>query len=315
MPVTHAELDAAAEQIRAGALVAFPTETVYGLGANATDAAAVAKIFEAKARPKFDPLIVHLSSSEALTSVASYVPKVASRLAEQYWPGPLTLVLPKNELIPDLVTAGLPTVGVRVPDHHVARSLIHRSGVPIAAPSANRFAAVSPTSAEHVREQFGDDAFTILDGGPCRVGLESTIIGFEGDAPVLLRPGGISLEDVQTLIGAVRIPDPATLRDHAPGRSRKHYSTMTPLRFEGEPLADHLRAGYLGLSMPANPARYESIEVLAPDGSLTTAAAALFAAMRRLDAQGLDVIVAAPVPESGLGRAIMDRLKRAAQRD
>ncbi len=295
---------------RAG-LVAFPTETVYGLGADALNPRAVARIFEAKNRPSFDPLIVHVRRMEDVDELASSFPETARQLAEHFWPGPLTLVLEKRPVVPDIVTAGQPTVAVRVPAHPIALELLERARIPIAAPSANRFGSVSPTSAEHVEAQLGDAVDVILDGGDCRVGVESTIISFTGERPALLRPGGTPVEAIEARIGPLEIPPPDTLPSASPGRLAKHYATRTPLHLGSVELG-HRRAGLLTLTEPEESTPYEVIEVLSPTGSLEEAAANLFAAMRRLDAANLDVIVATPVPEVGLGRAIMDRLRRAA---
>ncbi|HSD28827.1 MAG TPA: L-threonylcarbamoyladenylate synthase, partial [Vicinamibacteria bacterium] len=191
----------AAAILRRGGLVAFPTETVYGLGADAFNVDAVARIFAAKARPRFDPLIVHLAGAEVLPRVVRSAPVAASALAARFWPGPLTLILPKADAVPDLVTAGLDTVGVRVPDHPAARALIEAAGAPIAAPSANPFGYVSPTTAVHVAEQLGDRVDAVLDGGPCRVGVESTILSLTSETPVVLRPGGVTREELERALG------------------------------------------------------------------------------------------------------------------
>ena len=206
--VTEQEIIAAANAIRQGALVAFPTETVYGLGANALDAEAVAKIFELKGRPRFDPLIVHVANREHLDALVEHVPVAAKNLIEQFWPGPLSVVLPKNPCVPDVVTAGLPTVAVRCPAHGVAKTLIESAGVPIAAPSANLFCAVSPTTAHHVADQFADRVPHILDGGPCSVGVESTVVSFLDGQPTLLRPGGVTVDEIEEVMGRIRLGTP-----------------------------------------------------------------------------------------------------------
>ncbi len=225
-----AALAEAARVLRAGGLVAFPTETVYGLGAAAFDATAVVRIFEAKRRPAFDPLIVHLAGAGELRRVVAAVPRAAERLAERFWPGPLTLVLPRLESLPDIVTSGLPSVGVRVPDHPAARALIAAAGTPVAAPSANPFGYVSPTTAAHVAELLGDAVELVLDGGPCRVGVESTIVSLLQDPPALLRPGGVPREEVEELLGMRLHVLPSSDRPQAPGQLTKHYATRTPLR-------------------------------------------------------------------------------------
>src|SRR5258706_1607597 len=219
----------AAERIRAGELVAFPTETVYGLGANALDARAVARIYEMKGRPEASPLIVHVASIDNAKSLVTEWPSQAEQLARLYWPGPLTLVLPKVPAIPDIVTAGLPTVGIRVPNHPIAMALIREAGVPIAAPSANRFMGLSATTAEHVREIFGD-AVPVLDGGPCQVGIESAVVSIVGGKIRLLRPGMISIEDVECAGSP-----PAGAAHPAPGMHLRHYSPRTPLVLSDRP--------------------------------------------------------------------------------
>jgi L-threonylcarbamoyladenylate synthase len=311
------DIDRAASLIAGGGLVAFATETVYGLGADAYDERAVGRIFEAKDRPQFDPLIVHVGDPDWVWNVAVTVTPLAQRLIDAFWPGPLTLVVPKTERVPDLVTAGLETVGVRMPSHPSALALLRRSNVPIAAPSANLFGHVSPTRAEHVAEQLGERIDYILDGGPCAVGVESTIIDVSGAEPTLLRPGGLSLEALEAKIGPICITESTSdegLPQIAPGRSSRHYATRTPLVIagEGQPLPSLDRAGLLTLIADPGDNRYAAIEVLSQRGDLAESAANLFAAMRRLDARGLDVIVARLAPETGLGRAINDRLRRAA---
>jgi L-threonylcarbamoyladenylate synthase len=308
----------AARTIRQGGLVAFPTETVYGLGANALDAAAVARIFAAKDRPTFDPLIVHLADASWLERVIRATPGPAAILAARFWPGPLTLVLPKAKVVPDLVTAGLDTVGVRVPDHPAARALIEAADRPIAAPSANLFGQVSPTTAAHVVDQLGDRVDAVLDGGPCRVGVESTIVSLAEGIPVVLRPGGTTREDLAEALGRPvglareRAPEGSPLV--APGQLERHYATRTPLRLLSARAIGPGRSGRVGLLAFAGPpaSGFAAVEVLAPDGRPATAAANLFAALRRLDARGLDLLMAEPCSEEGLGSAIMDRLRRCA---
>ena len=312
--VTNEQIKEAANAIRRGELVAFPTETVYGLGANALDATAVAKIFEMKERPKFDPLIVHISSADELDQLVELVPDRARKLIERFWPGPLSLVLPKNICVSDIVTAGLSSVAIRCPAHDVARDLIRVAGVPIAAPSANIFGAVSPTTAEHVRQQFGDRLPYILDAGPCSIGVESTVVSFVHDPPLLLRPGGVTWEEIETVIGAVGIGETENARPISPGQLSRHYSPATRLVLTNDDshLSPIMRVGLLTLQSPTTQPGFAAIEILSEKGCLLEAAANLFAALRRLDAMGLDYIVARPVPEIGLGRAIMDRLRRAA---
>jgi L-threonylcarbamoyladenylate synthase len=298
-----------------GGLVAFPTETVYGLGANAFDARAVARVFEVKARPAFDPLIVHLADAAALARVAEPDDPRIRVLAERFWPGPLTLILPRREELPEIVSAGLDTVGVRVPAHPVAHALLVAAGTPVAAPSANPFGYVSPTTAAHVAERLGADVDLVLDGGPCRVGVESTILSLVG-TPLILRPGGVPKEELEAALGLPLAVAPPSERPAAPGHLLRHYATHTPLRIlpgpAGAPPPGERRVGLLAFARRNPPTGYAAVEVLAPDGSLATAAANLFAALRRLDALGLDLVLAEPCPETGLGHAIMDRLRRAA---
>jgi L-threonylcarbamoyladenylate synthase len=307
----------AADTIRRGGLVAFPTETVYGLGANALDARAVARVFEVKARPTFDPLIVHVASLADLPRVAQPTDPRVRVLAERFWPGPLTLVLPRRPEVPDIVTAGLDTVGVRVPGHAAAHALLVAAQTPIAAPSANPFGYVSPTTAAHVAERLGAAVDLILDGGPCRVGVESTILSLAVDPPVVLRPGGVSREQLEAALGRRLEVASAAGKPLAPGQLPKHYATRTPLRIVAGPAVPPAagRVGLVAFSRSSASDGFAAVEVLAEDGSPATAAANLFAALRRLDALSLDLIVAERCPETGLGLAIMDRLRRAAAHD
>ncbi|MBI3863254.1 MAG: threonylcarbamoyl-AMP synthase, partial [Planctomycetia bacterium] len=245
---SDAEISRAAEILRAGGLVAFPTETVYGLGANALNEQAVARIFDVKGRPRFDPLIVHIPGREWISRLAAKFPPEAERLAERFWPGPLTLVLPKLPLVPDLVTAGCPTVGLRVPDHPVAQALLRAADLPVAAPSANPFGRISPTTAEHVREQLGAQVDLTLDGGPCRVGVESTVLQLTTAEAILLRPGGTTVEEIEALIGKVTI---ATTTESgaptsglaSPGTLSSHYAPLTPLTIWQRVLPSLARGG------------------------------------------------------------------------
>ena len=304
----------AAEIIREGGIVAFPTETVYGLGADAFNPLAVARIFEVKRRPYFDPLIVHVANPSNVEELAKEIPSNAKKLIEKFWPGPLTVVLSREEDVPDIVSAGLPTVAIRMPNHPMALGLIKECKCPIAAPSANPFGYLSPTTAEHVREQLGGQVDLILDGGPCPVGVESTIISFSENKPRLLRPGGISLEEIESIVGKVEISR-AEEGPSAPGMLPKHYAPRTPIvldRNEKNPnLYKGKNIGLLVLQEPKNNLKFHFVEVLSKKGDLREAAANLFAAIRRLDRLNLDLIVAEPIPEVGLGRAIMDRLRRA----
>ena len=317
LPAAEPEsLRMAAEVIRSGGLVAFPTETVYGLGAGAFNPQAIARIFEVKNRPTFDPLIVHIADLAALDRLVASVTPWARRLIEQFWPGPLTLVLPKRAEVPDLVTAGLPTVAVRMPAHPSAQALIREAGTPIAAPSANRFGYVSPTSAQHVLDGLGDQVDLILDGGPCPIGVESTIVSLVGTWPELLRPGSVTLAEIREVIGPF-VRASAGQAVVAPGQLPRHYATRTPLSIlpvHGTlpRLSDDVRAGLLAFSALAHLGGYRAVEVLSPSGDLRVAAQNLFAALRRLDALGLDHLYVEPCEEHGIGVAIMDRLRRCA---
>jgi L-threonylcarbamoyladenylate synthase len=311
-------LHRAAEILRKGGIVAFPTETVYGLGADAFQPLAVARIFEAKKRPYFDPLIVHVGRPNDLEKLVKNVPSAARKLIDRFWPGPLTIVLEKRETVPDIVTAGLPTVAVRMPNHPLAFHLLEESNCPIAAPSANPFGYLSPTTAEHVREQLGDQVDLVLDGGPCEVGVESTILSLAEDMPRLLRPGGLALEEIESIIGPVRVETAHDERPLAPGRLERHYAPRTPLVISddrtGSEACAGKRVGRLAFSEDRDTPCARYVEVLSKTGDLREAAANLFAAIRKLDRLNLDLIVADPVPEIGLGRAIMDRLRRASRK-
>jgi L-threonylcarbamoyladenylate synthase len=309
----------AAEVIRKGGLVAFPTETVYGLGADAFNPIAVARIFEVKKRPHFDPLIVHVASRSDLDKLVSEIPSDANKVVEQFWPGPLTIVLLKKEEVPEIVTSGLPTVAVRMPRHPMALSLIGHAGSPIVGPSANPFGYLSPTTAEHVRDQLGDQIDFILDGGPCEIGVESTIVSFSGTKPKLLRPGGVPLEEIESVIGQVEIQETVDEKPLAPGMLPRHYAPRTPilLDWEDEKLKFNRdkKIGLLVFQKPRWSFKFHHIEVLSKKGDFREAAANLFAAIRRLDDLDLDLILAETIPEVGLGRAIMDRLRRASAKE
>ena len=308
----------AARLVREGKLVSFATETVYGLGANALDVNAVARVFAVKNRPHFDPLIVHIADRSWLPRLVTEWSATAERLANHFWPGPLTLVLPKTDLVPDLVTSGLPSVALRMPSHPLALELLRLADVPVAAPSANLFGQLSPTCAEHVADRLGDQIDYLLDGGPCSVGVESTVLLLESGRAILLRPGGVPLEDIESLIGPVELPSRTTTSDHeaalSPGMLPQHYAPRTPLAIveELDTLAAPGRCGLLTLQPHPAATRFAAVEVLSSGGDLTEAAANFFAALRRLDAACVERIVALPFPNHGLGRALNDRLMRAA---
>lgn len=307
----------AAEIIKKGGIVAFPTETVYGLGADAFNPLAIARIFEVKKRPYFDPLIVHVASKVDLGKLVTGIPFDVKRLIDRFWPGPLTVVLWKREEVPDLVAAGLPTVAIRMPDHPMALGLMQEAECPIAAPSANPFGYLSPTTAEHVRDQLGDQIDFILDGGPCEVGVESTIVSFSEGKPRLLRPGGVPLEEIESIIGSVDVSSNGESRPSAPGMLPRHYAPRTPILLDWDEKSFNSdkgkKIGFLAFQGPKGSLRFHHVEILSEKGDFREAAANLFAAIRRLDALKLDVILAETIPEVGLGRAIMDRLRRASQ--
>ncbi len=306
----------AARLIREGELVAFPTETVYGLGGDATNERAVAKIFEAKGRPQFNPLISHVLDAGEARRLVQWN-ETADRLAARFWPGPLTLVLPrtKDSPIALLASAGLDTAAIRAPAHPMAQALIRAADRPIAAPSANRSGAVSPTRAEHVAESLGDRVKLILDGGPCEVGLESTVLDLTTSTPTLLRPGGATREAIEALIGPVALSDALPNGDSArksPGQLASHYAPSRPVRLNATSVAGDEALLAFG-PRPLTGAR--QMLNLSAVGDLTEAAANLFAYLRALDQPGNARIAVMPIPQTGLGLAIGDRLRRAAADD
>lgn len=310
------DIEEAARALAAGGLVAIPTETVYGLAGNALDEAAALRIFEVKRRPAYDPLIVHVSSlSRALTFVKK-TPLQAVALAEAFWPGPLTLLLPRKPMVPDVVTAGNKLVGLRVPDHPLTLELLRRVNFPLAAPSANPFGYISPTTPEHVAAQLGGEIDYILDGGPCRVGLESTIVGFPDGKPTVYRVGGLPVEAIEALVGKTKVQINASSNPQAPGALKSHYAPKTPFFTGAEERAAYApeRTGRLVFERP-DPAFPEANQfVLSEKGDLEEAARNLYAAMRLLDERGFDAIFADWLPKEGPGAAINDRLRRAAAR-
>jgi L-threonylcarbamoyladenylate synthase len=302
-------IEQAVELLRRGRLVAFPTETVYGLGADATDAHAVARIFAAKGRPSTNPLICHVADESVARQYARRWPAHAAAIAQAFWPGPITLVLPKVNAIPDIVTAGRDTVGLRAPNHPLALELLRAFGKPIAGPSANRSNHISPTTAEHVRNELGDRVDLVLDGGPCAVGIESTVLDLSGDMPAILRPGGVSREQIEAVIGPVSVrhvvvnPNEAAV---SPGQHARHYAPMTPaIRVEHLSARYPADVGLLALSgtdapvqllMPPDPAEY---------------ARRFYAALRQLDAMDLRLLVIELPPDTPAWAAVRDRIIRA----
>jgi len=305
-------LEEAKNLLEKGALVAIPTETVYGLAGNAFSAETVIQIFETKNRPHFDPLIVHVANRERVGEVVAEIPEVAQELMKNFWPGPLTIVLRKSSAVPDIVTSGLETVGVRMPNHPMTLELLRSLDFPLAAPSANPFGYISPTSAQHVAKQLGDHIPFILDGGVCSVGVESTIIDCTQSKPVILRLGGTTIEQITNAIGEVEVNTVSSSAPQAPGMTLSHYAPRKPL-FIGDirALLNSMKGNVSVLSFKDEYAGCRTIR-LSETGDLREAARNLFSAMRELDAEDTTAIVAEWVPDIGLGRAINDRLRRAA---
>ncbi|MEW5759262.1 MAG: L-threonylcarbamoyladenylate synthase [Candidatus Thermoplasmatota archaeon] len=302
--------------IKDGGIFAFPTETVYGLGANAFNPKAVARIFEVKNRPSFDPIIVHIGEFSQVSLLCSSIDERCRDLMKRFWPGPLTIVLQKSKTVPDIVTAGLPTVAIRMPSHKIALEIIRAASTPIAAPSANPFGYLSPTTAEHVKEQIGEKVDLIIDGGKCPIGLESTVLELIGKTPTVLRLGAVPLEAIEEVVGKVKISKTNISKPKSPGQLLKHYSPKTPLKLIGDTkvkLQKDKKIGLLAFMKPKKKLPYEIIKVLSNNGDLREAAANLFSHLHELDNAHLDIIYAESLPEVGLGRAIMDRLRKASR--
>ncbi|WPR74151.1 L-threonylcarbamoyladenylate synthase [Algoriphagus sp. NG3] len=306
--------------LEAGELVAIPTETVYGLAGNALNPTAVASIFETKNRPSFDPLIIHVPSLMFAENYVNEIPATLRRLAEEFWPGPLTLLLPRNKIIPDIVTSGLDRVAVRVPSHPLTLKLLGQLEFPLAAPSANPFGYISPTSPQHVDAQLGGKIPYILDGGACKVGLESTIVGMEGDEVIVYRLGGLEVSEIEKVVGKVSVKSHSSSNPQAPGLLESHYAPTKP--FIIGDLDDLIKEHHgkdilcavlsLDKSFSSIPDDYQI--ALSPSADLKEAATHLFSAMRTLDSSNVQVIVAELMPDKGLGRAINDRLRRASSK-
>lgn len=310
------DINKAIKLLEAGELVAIPTETVYGLAGDALNASAVTKIFVAKNRPHFDPLIVHVHSIQRAEQFVQSIPEKALTLSKLFWPGPLTMLLKKKQIISDLVTAGLDTVGIRCPRHPLTLELLKRLKFPLAAPSANPFGYVSPTRAEHVSEQLGDTISYILDGGPCLVGIESTIIGFEGHQTIVYRLGGLSIEKIEAAIGKVVVQSRSTANPKAPGQLKSHYAPQKRMVLGniGQLFKTY---GQVHVGTISFKTFFQEIErrnqiILSPSGNLEEAAQNLFSGLRELDKMEVKVILAEEVPDVGIGKAINDRLRRAA---
>ena len=297
-------------------LVAIPTETVYGLAGNIYSEKAIRKIFETKKRPLFNPLIVHIDSISKLESIADEVPEKAKKLADAFWPGSLTLVLKKKANIPDLITAGKNTVAVRIPNHTMTLQLLKSLDFPLAAPSANPFGSISPTSAKHVADYFPQELQMVLDGGDCQNGIESTIVGFENGEPVLYRLGSISVEEIEAVVGKIQVKNKKENAPDAPGMLSRHYApnTKTILVSDVEKEIQKYPNMKIGVLVFQNLSTVETVqakEILSEKGDLKEATANLYAAMHRLDKQNLDLIIAEKFPENDLGKSINDRLERA----
>ncbi len=307
----------ASQLLKAGELVAIPTETVYGLAGNALNPAAITKIFTVKNRPSFDPLIVHVHSLERASECVTEIPDVAKRLIDRFWPGPLTLLLKKNKQISDLVTAGMDIVGIRCPNHPLTISLLAQLDFPLAAPSANPFGYVSPTTPAHVNEQLGSKIQYILDGGNCEVGIESTVLGFEKGKPIIYRFGGLSQEKIEAIIGKVGSKTQSTSNPKAPGQSISHYAPAKRVilgnLIELVKTTEAQVFGILAFRKALEGVSPKHQFILSPSGNLEEAAQNLFSALRELDKMKIDLILAEEVPDVGLGKAINDRLRRAAK--
>jgi L-threonylcarbamoyladenylate synthase len=319
MAVIGTDIDGAAELLKEGKLIAIPTETVYGLAGNALNDDAILEIFKVKKRPKFDPLIAHTDSLEKVKSYVTHIPDKAMKLADAFWPGPLTILLSKKDHIPDLLTSGLPNVAVRMPKHELTQELLKRLDFPLAAPSANPFGYVSPTTAQHVEDQLGSKIPYILDGGQCSIGIESTIIGFdENEKPIIYRLGGKKIEDIENIVGRIKLKIIHSSDPMAPGMLKTHYAPskrviighldMLIKRFQNR------NFGVISYHQKFDDLPSEKQIALSPGKDLNEAARNLFSALRLMDVKNIDLIITERFPDEGLGQAINDRLKRAASR-
>jgi L-threonylcarbamoyladenylate synthase len=312
----NTQIKTAATALKNGDVVAIPTETVYGLAASAFDENAVRKIFEIKKRPLFNPLIIHIKSIDDLHHVAKDIPPIALQLANHFWPGPLTLVLPKKENIPDIVTAGKATVGIRVPAHPITLALLNEIDFPLAAPSANPFGYISPTKSEHVKKQLGDAISIIIEGGQCEKGIESTIIGFENNKPVIYRVGAIPQEAIEAITGKIGLKNKALTTPESPGMLSKHYSPKTRFKVSStisKCILENcdLNVGFLLFTEPNTSIARNKYVLISGSKNMDEAAKNLYAAMHELDAKNFDLIIAEQLPDSGIGLSLNDRLLRA----
>lgn len=319
MTIISKDLAKAVAILNKGDILAIPTETVYGLAGNIYSTGAISKIFEMKQRPLFNPLIVHIGNTSQLSGIVAEFPEAAQKLAAAFWPGPLTMVLKKQETVPNLVTAGKGTVAVRMPAHPLTLELLNSLQYPLAAPSANPFGSISPTTAQHVENYFGDSLAMVLDGGSCTSGIESTIVGFENGQPVLFRLGSLSVEDIEKVVGTIVIKNKKELAPDAPGMLARHYAPNTTTLLVDN-AAEYIKSqstkkiGLLLFDHEIQWPNVSHVEVLSKAGSLKEAAAKLYAAMHRLDSLQLDLIVVERFPDKGLGRSINDRLERATKK-
>jgi L-threonylcarbamoyladenylate synthase len=316
MSIISKDIQKAVALLKADKLVAIPTETVYGLAGNIFSEKAIKSIFDTKKRPFFNPLIVHIHSSDILETVVSNVPEKAKLLADAFWPGSMTLVLKKQTSIPDLITAGKDTVAVRVPNHPLTLELLKQLPFPLAAPSANPFGSISPTKPEHVERYFKNHIEQVLDGGACKNGIESTIIGFENDDPIIYRLGSLAVEDIEAVVGNVIIKNKKEENPDAPGMLNRHYAPLTKTVLTNsvsEEIKKHIgkRIGIIIFKSDINDDTIASQIILSESGDLHEAASKLYDAMHELDHQNLDVIIAEKFPDFGLGKSINDRLQRA----
>ncbi len=318
MTIISGDINKAVDILNDEDIIAIPTETVYGLAGNIYSEKAIRRIFEVKERPLYNPLIVHLHSIIQLDEIVSEIPPAAQLLADAFWPGSLTLILKKKSVIPDIITAGKDTVGVRIPNHPVALSLLRQLEFPLAAPSANPFNRISPTKSSHVENYFKDSIKMVLEGGECKNGLESTIIGFDDEEPVLLRLGSISIEEIESIVGKIKINNKAETAPDAPGMLAKHYSPQTKMYLVddvAQVLDEHKnkKIGLLTFTDTEVDYTIAHTEVLSESGDLKEAASKLYNTLHKLDAIDLDVIIAQRLPDIGLGKSINDRLERAAK--
>jgi L-threonylcarbamoyladenylate synthase len=318
MSIISTNINKAVSLLLAEEIVAIPTETVYGLAGNIFSEKAIKAIFETKQRPFFNPLIVHISSAEKLSDIVTHIPEKAKLLAKTFWPGPLTMVLPKKETIPDLITAGKNTVAVRIPNHPVTLELLGQLPFPLAAPSANPFTTISPTTAQHVESYFKNKIKMVLDGGPCKQGIESTIVGFEGDEAVVYRLGSTSVEAIEKVIGKVSIKNKKEITPDAPGMLERHYAPQTKTIItnhiiETIQINKGKRIGLISFSNHIELPEITYQKALSPSGNLEEAASNLYKTMHDLDQMNLDLIIAEQFPDYGMGKSINDRLTRAAK--